>query len=81
MSRSLNSPEYHALRALLVAAREQAELTQADVATRLRRAQSFVSKYEVGERRLDVIDFVRVCEALSVDPADLLRQVTKARRK
>ncbi|HUD42498.1 MAG TPA: helix-turn-helix transcriptional regulator [Dokdonella sp.] len=76
----MNSPVYAQLRALLIEAREEAGLTQAEVAKRLRRVQSFVSKYELGERRLDVVDFIAVCDCLGVDPADLLRQVRRSKR-
>lgn len=46
--------------------RNEAGLRQADVAERLGRPQSFVSKYESGERRLDVLDLLAVCRALDV---------------
>lgn len=78
MARTLTSPEYQRLRDLLIEARERAGLTQAEVATRLKRAQSFVSKYEQGERRLDVVEFLHVCNCLGIDAAALLGQVTKA---
>lgn len=80
MPTPLNSPVYARLRALLIEAREQAGLTQAEVAQRLHRVQSFVSKYELGERRLDVVDFMAVCDCLGIDPADLLRQVRGGKR-
>jgi transcriptional regulator with XRE-family HTH domain len=80
MPSPLNSPIYSKLRSLLVQAREAAGLTQAELAQRLRRAQSFISKYELGERRLDVADFIAVCECLGVDPAHLLRQVRREKR-
>lgn len=51
-----------------------------EVAQKLRRAQSFVSKYELGERRLDVVEFVHVCECLGLDPSVVLREVWKARK-
>ncbi|MGO4261599.1 helix-turn-helix domain-containing protein [Lysobacter sp. TAB13] len=76
----LNKPEYLHLRQLLVEARERAGLTQTQVAEKLHRAQSFVSKYELGERRLDVIDFMLVCACLDVDPGDVIRQVAKSRK-
>lgn len=79
MPTPLNSPIYAQLRALLIEAREEAGLTQAEVAKRLRRVQSFVSKYELGERRLDVVDFIAVCDCLGVDPADLLRLVRRGK--
>lgn len=64
---------------MLVEARERAELTQAELAKRLGRVQSFVSKYELGERRLDVVDFIEVCECLGIDPAALLKRVLESK--
>jgi len=51
-----NRPEYRRFLARLRAARERVGLTQAEVAKRLRRPQSFVSKCEAGERRVDVVE-------------------------
>ncbi|MEF2278751.1 helix-turn-helix transcriptional regulator [Deinococcus sp. YIM 134068] len=59
----------------MIAARKSAGLTQAELAARLGKAQSFVSKYEVGERRLDVIEFVAVAGVLSQDPTHFLREI------
>jgi transcriptional regulator with XRE-family HTH domain len=59
----------------LIQARKRAGLTQRDVANLLERPQSFVSKYESGERRLDVIEFIEVAEALKVLPATLIRKL------
>jgi len=75
--KSLRSREHRAVIAVLVAARKVAGLTQQQVAVRLRKPQSFVSKYETGERRLDVPEFIRVSRRLGADPADLLRQVER----
>lgn len=49
-----------------------ADLTQAQLAARLDRPQSFVAKYEGGERRLDVIEFMEVAEAIGFDPAEFI---------
>lgn len=67
MAKSLHTPEYEYFRSLLIAAREKAGLTQAEVSAKLGRPQSFVAKYEGGERRLDVVEFIQVCAALDVD--------------
>lgn len=75
MSKSLHTPEYEFFRALLAAAREKAGLTQFEVSTRLSRPQSFVAKYEGGERRLDVVEFVQVCIALDIDPHVVLTEL------
>lgn len=64
---------------LLVEARKAAGLTQAALATRLRRPQSFVSKYERRERRLDVIEFLDVAAALHIDAFAVLSRLGKRR--
>lgn len=73
--RALNSTTYKKLRAALTTARSRAGMTQTELAEKLRRPQSFVSKYESGDRHLDVVEFVEVCEALDVSPVTLLGEV------
>ena len=60
---------------VLVNARRSKGLTQVQVAAALGTPQSYVSKYESGERRLDVVEFIAVAAALNEDPLDLLRQI------
>lgn len=75
MTKSLHTPEYEHFRLLMVAAREKSGLTQAEIAAKLGRPQSFVAKYEGGERRLDVVEFTQVCMALGIDPQPILAEV------
>lgn len=63
------------LRNLLISERKRYGLTQVELAERLGKPQSFVSKYERGERRLDVIEFIEVATALGTDPAKLIRKL------
>lgn len=72
MSKSLRTPEQQALQRLLAEVRVAAGLTQAQLASRLNRPQSFVAKYEIGERRLDVIEFCAVARSLNQEPITLL---------
>ena len=72
MSKSIHGPEHLALRELLVEARKAAGLTQQQVAEKLGRPQSFVAKYEGGERRLDVLEFIAVARAIGRDPVEML---------
>lgn len=55
---AISDPAYRAFLARLVEARLDANLTQKEVAARLRKPQSYVSKSELGERRLDVIELL-----------------------
>lgn len=64
VEKSIYSVEYQQLCALLRELRREAGLTQVDVAERLDVPQSFVSKYESGERRLDVIELRHVAAAI-----------------
>lgn len=74
--RGLQPNPHMKLRQLLAEARDNAGLKQAQVAGRLNRPQSFVSKYENGERQLDVIEFIDVCKALGVSPSALIDQLS-----
>ena len=47
-------------------------MTQTELAARLKRPQSFVAKYELGERRVDVVEFAEIARALGCDPLNLL---------
>jgi transcriptional regulator with XRE-family HTH domain len=73
--KSLRTPQHKELLRQLVLARERAGLTQQSLAGRLGRHQSFVAKYEGGERRLEVIEFVQICRKIGVQPEQLLRKL------
>lgn len=75
MPTSIHSEKYLTFRKLLTEQRRKAGLTQADVARRLDKPQSYVSKYEQGERRLDVIEFIDVASAIGFDPAKLIKKL------
>jgi transcriptional regulator with XRE-family HTH domain len=64
-------------RALLLDARKKADMTQAELADVLQRPQSFVSKYESGERRLDVLEFLDVADALGINLTTFFRDLRK----
>ncbi len=66
---------YDRFRQLLIEARQKSGLTQTGVAARLGVSQSFVSKYELGERRLDVIELLRISDILNADVHDLVRRI------
>ncbi len=75
MPTAFHSPRYERFRELLVARRKNAGLTQEALAKRLSKPQSFVAKYERGERRLDVIELIDVAAAIGFDPESLIREL------
>ncbi|WP_166307152.1 helix-turn-helix domain-containing protein [Bradyrhizobium sp. 2S1] len=68
MQKSLKSAEYARLIQLLVAARQRAGMRQHALARKLGKPESFIAKYEGGERRIDVVEFIAIVEALGADP-------------
>lgn len=73
MQKSLKSSEYARLIDLLVAVRQASGVRQQALAEMLGRPQSFIAKYEGGERRIDVIEFIAIVRALGEDPVRLFR--------
>jgi transcriptional regulator with XRE-family HTH domain len=76
--KSLHTPEQQLLCELLIAARDKAGLTQHKLARRLGKPQSFVAKYEGGERRLDVVEFLMIARALGANPLRLVKILSKS---
>jgi transcriptional regulator with XRE-family HTH domain len=77
ISKSVHTAEQLAFRELMVQARKKAGLTQQDLANRLKKPQSFVAKYEGGERRLDVVEFIAIVRAIGADPGRLFKMLLK----
>jgi transcriptional regulator with XRE-family HTH domain len=75
VTRSVFSPAYRRLRDWLIASRQSQSLTQVQLAEKLGRPQSFVSKYERGERRLDFVEVFEIAEVLRVDVCDLVTEL------
>jgi len=79
MEDTVTTPEYQRLLVILIEQRTRVGLTQADVARALKKPQSFVSKYEHGERRLDIIETIALCKILELPPQQLLLELTKGK--
>ncbi|MBZ5507478.1 MAG: helix-turn-helix domain-containing protein [Acidobacteriia bacterium] len=69
-----------ALLDMLRQAREEAGVLQADLARQLGRKQGFVSKYELGGRRLDLLDLADICDALGISFTDFAKRFDEKRR-
>jgi transcriptional regulator with XRE-family HTH domain len=77
MARSVFTTAYSAFVRGLVDARTTAGITQVELARRLSKPQSFVSKVERGERRLDVLEFCAIARAIGTEPDRLLAAILK----
>lgn len=74
-TKGFGDPRYRVLIGALVEGRRALGLSQGALAEKLDRHQQFVSRYEIGERRLDVVEFADVARALGLDPAALIGTV------
>jgi transcriptional regulator with XRE-family HTH domain len=67
----------------LEAARQRAGMTQQELARKLKKPQSFVSNYEAGQRRVDLLELTLIADALGEDPKALYAEIANhwSRRK
>lgn len=75
MRKSRETEDHQRLSELLRRLRRQAGLTQRDLADRLGVRQEWVSRYEVGERRLDVIELAQVAQALGTTAVEIIERL------
>ena len=76
MQKSTHTRQYRVFLDWLIQARKDAGLTQQQVADKLGRPQSFVAKYEGGERRLDVVEFLEIANLLDADPHGIIDAIS-----
>ena len=75
MPNPMHDGRYARLTRLLLEERQQRGLTQIELAARLGKPQSFVSKYERGERRVDLVEFLDIARAMGCDPGEFLMRL------
>lgn len=75
LKKSIYSEKHKKLCRFLTEARKKAGLTQQDLADKIGKPQSFIAKYEGGERRLDVIELMEVAAIISLDAKTILKTV------
>ena len=66
---------------LIYDARKNAGITQKKLADLLNKNQSYISKYENGDRRLDVVEFLEVAHGIGINAADLIAELDKVWKK
>lgn len=79
MAKSQHAHRYRRLPAFLRQLRESAGLTQRDLAKKLGVTHVFIHKSEVGDRRVDVAEFMDWCLNCGIDPEEAFRQLRKTR--
>ena len=75
MPKSQFSESYRLFLGVLIAARKNADLTQSELAERIRKKQTFISIIETGVRRLDLLEFTALAKAIGVSPEGLFARV------
>ena len=78
MTKSVHTRNYRLFLELLINARKDAGVTQEQLARRLNRPQSFVSKCENGERRVDVIELLQILQSIGVEPISFIKKIVRA---
>ena len=81
MPSAIFSDRYAVVVAILANARRAAGVTQVELAARLKRPQSYVSKVERRERRVDLVEFYEWGEAVGVKPEDLFARLGREFRR
>jgi transcriptional regulator with XRE-family HTH domain len=77
LSKTIHTEQHKKLRLLLKTERKNAGLTQTIVAERLGKPPSYVAKYEGGDRRLDVLEFLDVAAAIGFDPRKFIQSLLR----
>ena len=80
MRKSLFSKEYDTFCILLRQVRDEAGMSQNQLAKRLDVPQGWLSKCEHGQRRMDVLELFRICKELGIQPEEFMRRLTDALR-
>ena len=75
--KTIYQQRYQILIDCLIAARKQANLTQAEIAQKLGKPQSYIAKIEGKDRKLDILEYVEICEVLKIQPSEIIRIIEK----
>ena len=81
MTLSIFTKKYEIFRELLIKCRKSAGFTQQELANLIDKPQSYVSKYESGERRLDLIEFIDIAEALKFNKHNFISELERKSAK
>ena len=74
---SIATKRHQQLIEILIDARKQKGIRQAELARRVGKTQTFVARFEAGQRRIDAIELLALCEIIGIDPVKVVRKVLK----
>jgi transcriptional regulator with XRE-family HTH domain len=77
VNKTIYSRQAECLRDTIIELRKEAGLNQRQLASKLGRVRSLVGRLEVGQRRLDLVEFYWLCKACNADPADLAKRLLR----
>jgi DNA-binding transcriptional regulator YiaG len=75
VTKSVFTKRYKLFLSMLVSIREEKGISQRALSKKLKKSPTYVSKYERGERRLDVIEFLDIVKVLEADPYKIIRKI------
>ena len=76
MKKAIYSEKHRQFCGLIIEARKKAGLTQQELADKIGHHQSFVAKYEIGERRLDIIELLEIAKFIKLDFQKLIKKLS-----
>ena len=74
---SITTKRHQRLIEILIDARKRAGIRQAELARRVGKTQTFVARFEAGQRRIDAIELLALCEIIGIDPLKVVRKLLK----
>ncbi|MBP3404040.1 MAG: helix-turn-helix transcriptional regulator [Alphaproteobacteria bacterium] len=75
MTKSVFTDLYCLFTRMLIQERRDKRITQTQLARMLKKPQSYVSKYENGERRLDIVEFLEIADCIGIDAAEFIKKL------
>lgn len=76
--KTIYQKRYQTLIDCLISARKQANLTQMDIATQLGKPQSYIAKIEGKDRKLDVLEYIELCEVLKIQAHEIIKIIEES---
>lgn len=74
---TIRTKRHQRLVEILITARKQAGIRQAELARRVGKTQTFVTRFEAGQRRIDAIELLALCRIIGIDPVKMVRKLLK----